>query len=62
MSTSFLQYTKKYFMQIEEFQKISNTYKNGEERGRLKEHLITPEMKNDRKTIVFSTPLVLGGL
>ena len=45
-------------MNLNEFQDLSNVYTNGEDRNKLKNYLMSPDLKNNRKTIVFSTPLI----
>lgn len=47
-------------MEINQFQELSNNYKNGEERNQLKSFLTDPKINNNRKTIVFSTPSETG--
>lgn len=47
-------------MDLKEFQELSNTYTNGEERNKLKNFLTSPPVQNNRKTIVFSTPSETG--
>lgn len=47
-------------MDIKEFQELSNNYKNGEERKKLKDFLVSPIIHPNKKTIVFSTPSETG--
>jgi len=47
-------------MNLNEFQDLSNNYKNGEERGKLKNFLSSPEVFPNKITIVISTPSETG--
>ena len=49
-------------MEIQEFQKLSDNYTNGEDRKKLKDFLTSPVIHPNKKTIVFSTPSNAGGL
>jgi hypothetical protein len=49
-------------MELKEFQELSNFYSNGEERQKLKDFLTSPQIFPNKRTLVFSTPSISGGL
>jgi glycosyltransferase involved in cell wall biosynthesis len=50
----------KITVELKEFQELSNSYTTAEERGKLKQYLLSPPIHNNKRTIVFSTPSETG--